>query len=54
MIRAFRLYTGSDNASHVVEGTIDETDRQKLSPSISKKRQRIHRTTGTLIRSPSS
>jgi quercetin dioxygenase-like cupin family protein len=27
MMRAFKLYTGSDNASHVLEGTIDEKDR---------------------------
>jgi quercetin dioxygenase-like cupin family protein len=27
MLRAFKLYTGADNASHVLEGTIDETDR---------------------------
>jgi quercetin dioxygenase-like cupin family protein len=26
-IRAFKLYTGPDHASHVLEGTIDETDR---------------------------
>jgi quercetin dioxygenase-like cupin family protein len=26
-IRAFKLYTGPDNASHVLEGTIDLTDR---------------------------
>ena len=26
-IRAFKLYTGSDNASHVLEGTIAEQDR---------------------------
>jgi quercetin dioxygenase-like cupin family protein len=26
-IRAFKLYTGRDNASHVLEGTIDETAR---------------------------
>ena len=27
MVRAFKLYTGADNASHVLEGTIDEKDR---------------------------
>jgi hypothetical protein len=27
MVRAFKLYTGPDNASHVLEGTIDENDR---------------------------
>src|SRR6266487_182173 len=27
MVRAFKLYTGPDNASHVLEGTIDEKDR---------------------------
>ena len=27
MMRAFKLYTGTDNASHVLEGTIDEKDR---------------------------
>ena len=27
MVRAFKLYTGSDNASHVLEGTIDLKDR---------------------------
>ena len=27
MVRAFRLYTGPDGASHVLEGTIDEKDR---------------------------
>ena len=27
MLRAFKLYTGADNASHVLEGTIDLTDR---------------------------
>jgi hypothetical protein len=26
-IRAFKLYTGFDHASHVLEGTIDEMDR---------------------------
>jgi quercetin dioxygenase-like cupin family protein len=26
-IRAFKLYTGPDNASHVLEGTIDQKDR---------------------------
>jgi quercetin dioxygenase-like cupin family protein len=26
-IRAFKLYTGSDHSSHVLEGTIDERDR---------------------------
>src|SRR5579863_2923765 len=26
-IRAFKLYTGPDNASHVLEGTIDEKAR---------------------------
>jgi quercetin dioxygenase-like cupin family protein len=27
MLRAFKLYTGKDNQSHVREGTINETDR---------------------------
>ena len=27
LFRSFKLYTGPDNASHVLEGTIDETDR---------------------------
>ena len=27
MLRAFKLYIGSDHASHVLEGTIDEKDR---------------------------
>ena len=27
MMRAFKLYTGPDNAAHVLEGTIDEKDR---------------------------
>ena len=27
MMRAFKLYTGPDNASHALEGTIDEKDR---------------------------
>ena len=27
MMRAFKLYTGPDNASHMLEGTIDEKDR---------------------------
>jgi len=27
MLRAFKLYTGPDNASHVPEGMIDEKDR---------------------------
>ena len=26
-IRAFKLYTGPDHASHALEGTIDEKDR---------------------------
>ena len=26
MLRAFKLYTGTDNASHVVEGTVAEND----------------------------
>jgi len=26
-IRAFKLYVGSDHASHALEGTVDETDR---------------------------
>jgi len=29
-IRAFKLYTGPDNASHVLEGTIDEKDRNDV------------------------
>jgi quercetin dioxygenase-like cupin family protein len=29
-IRAFKLYTGPDNASHVLEGTIDEKDRTNV------------------------
>jgi hypothetical protein len=27
MVRAFKLYTGAGNASHGLEGTIDEKDR---------------------------
>ena len=27
MLRAIKLYTGADNASHVVEGTVAENDR---------------------------
>ena len=27
MLHAFKLYTGTDNASHVVEGTVAENDR---------------------------
>jgi quercetin dioxygenase-like cupin family protein len=27
MLHAFKLYTGSDSASHVLEGAIDERDR---------------------------
>jgi quercetin dioxygenase-like cupin family protein len=27
MLHAFKLYTGSDNASHVAEGTVAENDR---------------------------
>ena len=30
MVRAFKLYTGPDNASHVLEGTIDEKDRTEV------------------------
>jgi hypothetical protein len=30
MVRAFKLYTGADNASHVLEGTIDEKDRTNV------------------------
>jgi hypothetical protein len=30
MLRAFKLYTGSDGASHVLEGTIDEKDRTEV------------------------
>lgn len=29
-IRAFKLYTGPDHASHVLEGTIDESDRTEV------------------------
>jgi uncharacterized cupin superfamily protein len=29
-IRAFKLYTGPDGASHVLEGTIDERDRDDV------------------------
>jgi len=29
-IRAFKLYTGADNASHVREGTMDETHRTEV------------------------
>jgi quercetin dioxygenase-like cupin family protein len=29
-IRAYKLYTGPDNASHVLEGTIDESDRTEV------------------------
>jgi hypothetical protein len=28
MMRAFKLYTGTDNASHVLEGTADEKVRR--------------------------
>jgi len=48
-MRAFKLYTGPDNGSHVLEGTIDEQDRTDV--TISKERRPIHRTTGALIRS---
>jgi hypothetical protein len=27
MLHAFKLYTGPDNASHVLEGTVAENDR---------------------------
>lgn len=29
-VRAFKLYTGPDNASHVLEGTIDQKDRNDV------------------------
>ncbi|MGD0493559.1 MAG: cupin domain-containing protein [Steroidobacteraceae bacterium] len=29
-IRAFKIYTGPDNASHVLEGTIDQKDRTQV------------------------
>jgi hypothetical protein len=35
MLRAFKLYTGADYASHVREGTIDLKDRTDVVPSIS-------------------
>ncbi|MBV8319787.1 MAG: cupin domain-containing protein [Hyphomicrobiales bacterium] len=30
MLRAFKLYTGPDNASHVLEGTVAENDRNEV------------------------
>jgi quercetin dioxygenase-like cupin family protein len=30
MLHAFKLYTGSDNASHVLEGTIKESERTEV------------------------
>jgi hypothetical protein len=30
MVRAFKLYTGADKASHVLEGTIDEKYRTEV------------------------
>jgi hypothetical protein len=54
MVRAFKLYTGADKASHVLEGTIDEKDRTPLSLSISRRRRRTPRTIGTRTRNRNS
>ena len=53
MMRAFKLYTGADNVSHVLEGTIDETDRTDVVAIHSRKRRRTPHTIGTLTRSRS-
>ena len=50
MVRAFKLYTGADNASHVLEGTIDEKDRTDVVAIHFKERRRTPRTIGTQIR----
>ena len=50
MMRAFKLYTGPDNASHALEGTIDEKDRTDVVAIHFKQRRRIRRTIGTLLR----
>ena len=31
MLHAFKLYTGTDNASHVLEGSVAENDRAPIS-----------------------
>ena len=54
MMRAFKLYTGPDNASHVLEGTIDEKDRTDVVAIHFKERRHIPRTIGTLLRRNSS
>ena len=51
MVHAFRLYTGPDHASHVMEGTVALDERAMLSRSASRNPRRIHRSTGTTRRS---
>jgi hypothetical protein len=49
MIRAYRLYTGSDGNSHVVRGSVSGGALVEAESILSRKRQHIHRLTGTMI-----
>ena len=53
MMRAFKLYTGTDNASHVLEGTIDEKDRTDVVAIHFKETPAHSSYVGTLTRSRS-
>ena len=48
MLHAFKLYSGSDNASHVVEGTVAQNDPSESFPSISKNRHHVPHWTGRM------
>jgi hypothetical protein len=53
-VRAFKLYTGADKASHVLEGTIEEKDRTDVVAIHFKETPVTPRTIGTQIRSRNS
>ena len=50
-MRAFKLYIGSDNASHVLEGEVALMSGPTSSPCISRNRHRIPHWIGTSRRS---
>jgi hypothetical protein len=54
MVRAFKLYTGTDGASHVLEGAIDEKDRTDVVAIHFKETPRTPRTIGIRIRNRNS
>ena len=54
MIRAYRLYTGSDGNSHVDSGSVSGGALVEAESILLKRRPRIHRSTGTMIPSLST